>query len=696
MKKGKFIFKATLISSQGDDFATRIARLLRLFERFFRSGDVKLYLVDNESRSVALFKRSQESKADKTITIEQLNDFRDLSSGKIIRLSGCFGKSDSQDSGAMESQVPQYGSVIKVKGDLLGLIVFLKSTRKMNKKNRIAFRCFVAIIANMIMQNRNEGPSKANIGAKVVNSVNRYVFIFDSEGKIIFANNHLRTKTGYKIGDLINRNIDDYVKNISTATCDCHFDSIINIPQNNLSLSLIDSSGQLINLTGQIAGCNLENRECFLGIFAEVESVARELERFSRFFGDSPVIGAINTLPDHRFVSINKAFLNISGYRSEELIGKSWQEMDLLVNFDTVSEKVHEILKTGLITNIEVQLKAKDGTINDVLLSGEKIYCYGKMMLLVVMIDITSQKRSLNLYYEQTKRLNSIIEGTRLGTWEWNIQTGETKFNERWAGMLGYTIDELEPVSIETWLLLVHPEDIINAQVLLQQHFNGELEFYDVEVRAKAKDGSWIWIHDRGKVIEYDKSGHPLMMYGTHSDITKKKEFEFRINELSIRDPLTNIYNRRYIYERLEQDLKRFQRHNSVFALAILDIDRFKDINDRHGHLAGDHIIKEFTGLIQENLREYDLLGRYGGEEFVIIMYDSDKLEAALIIERILEKVREQAFYYQDSKIRFTFSAGVCDSGEFDSESITNEKMISLADKRLYYAKQLGRDRIVT
>lgn len=686
MEKGKFLIKATLISSQSDDIKTKLSKLLNLFARFIKAEDTSLYLV-NENQDQALpFNLGSGANSGPTITREWIETFKNLANGATVCVD-----LDKEVQGPAH-----HATIIKTNNRLMGLLLFRMPEGRISKKNRKAIRCFGTICANLINQERSGASHRANIGAKVVNSVDRYVFIFDQAGKIIFANTHLRMKTGYGLEDLVNRNVDDFLKNISSASCDNHYESLIGVPETNLSLSLVGTDSEMINLTGQLARCNLENKECYLAIFSEVESLSKELARFTRLFRNNPVIGTINTLPDHRFINVNSAFLKTTGYQIGELIGKSWMELGLIANYEQVKTVIHEIESKGLIENVEVQLRSKDGTISEVLLCAEVVYCFGERLLLVVMIDITSQRGIQNLYYEQTRRLNSIIEGTRLGTWEWNIQTGETKFNERWAAMLGYTIAELEPVSIETWLLLVHPEDIINAQVLLQQHFNGELEFYDVEVRAKAKDGSWVWIHDRGKVIEYDKNGRPLMMYGTHSDITKKKDFEFRINELSIRDPLTNIYNRRYVYERLEQDLKRFARHRSVFALAILDIDRFKDINDRHGHLAGDQIIKEFTELIQDNLREYDILGRYGGEEFVVIMYDSDKAEAALIIERILEKVRNSTFSYHDAIIRFTFSAGVCDSSEFDVEAITNERLIGLADKRLYYAKQLGRDRIVT
>lgn len=117
----------------------------------------------------------------------------------------------------------------------------------------------------------------------------------------------------------------------------------------------------------------------------------------------------------------------------------------------------------------------------------------------------------------------SVLEGTRIGTWQWNVQTGATVFNERWAEMLGYSLAELAPVDINTWLAHAHPTDLVISGKLLERHFSGELPFYDCKCRMKHKQGHWIWVHDRGRVVSWTEDGKPLMMYGTHADITEQK-----------------------------------------------------------------------------------------------------------------------------------------------------------------------------
>lgn len=123
----------------------------------------------------------------------------------------------------------------------------------------------------------------------------------------------------------------------------------------------------------------------------------------------------------------------------------------------------------------------------------------------------------------------SVVEGTQIGTWQWNVQTGETIFNERWAEILGYQLAELQPVSIQTWLDHAHPDDLSESGRLLTEHFSGTAPFYDFKCRMRHKQGHFVWVHDRGRVISWTEDGSPLMMYGTHADITEQHHNELAL-----------------------------------------------------------------------------------------------------------------------------------------------------------------------
>ena len=124
---------------------------------------------------------------------------------------------------------------------------------------------------------------------------------------------------------------------------------------------------------------------------------------------------------------------------------------------------------------------------------------------------------------EERTHSQNIIEGTEAGTWDWDLLTDELVLNERWAEIIGYTLKELQPITLNTWAQNLHPDDLEKTQLLIQQHFSGALPYYDAEFRQQHKDGSWRWVNARGKIIEWSEAGLPLRMSGTHLDITERK-----------------------------------------------------------------------------------------------------------------------------------------------------------------------------
>ncbi|MDT0690686.1 PAS domain S-box protein [Salegentibacter sp. F188] len=153
-------------------------------------------------------------------------------------------------------------------------------------------------------------------------------------------------------------------------------------------------------------------------------------------------------------------------------------------------------------------------------------------LLLIGFTDVTKFQNNYPLMQE-LKRYEHIIEGTNIGTWEWNVQTGEANFNEQWANVLGYTLEEIQPTTPETWQKFAHPEDMEKCNYLFKEHFAGINDFYESECRMKNKAGEWIWVLDKGKVVSWTEDGKPEWMTGFHEEITQRKK-EFERNRLFI------------------------------------------------------------------------------------------------------------------------------------------------------------------
>lgn len=308
--------------------------------------------------------------------------------------------------------------------------------------------------------------------------------------------------------------------------------------------------------------------------------------------------------------------------------------------------------------------------------------------------DLTARLAKAELH---EKQLELVIRSTGVGIWDWHIPSGEVQFNERWANIVGYTLAELAPLNIHTWLKLAHPDDLAESNRQLQRHWQGETDYYLCETRMRHKNGHWVWVYDTGQLIERDANGQPLRMIGTHLDISQNKRLvaelqdaNARLTELSYHDALTGIANRRALEERLQAECQAARRSGLPLSLLMIDVDCFKPYNDHYGHLAGDAVLVQLARLIANALpRQTDFVARFGGEELVALLPYTDSQGASVVAEQILQRVRNQHIQHEFSPVApmLTVSIGIA-TGDLQPDTLLDH-----ADRALYTAKNGGRDR---
>ena len=301
--------------------------------------------------------------------------------------------------------------------------------------------------------------------------------------------------------------------------------------------------------------------------------------------------------------------------------------------------------------------------------------------------DVTEHKLAQDALALSNERWKLAVEGTGDGVWDWDMTTGEVMYSRRFREMFGYSEQEF-PSRIEAWSSRIHPEDVQGAFAMIDSAACSREPASD-EYRFLCQDGSWKWVRVRGVIVAYSDQGMPTRMTGTITDISEKREADERVWYQANFDTLTGLPNRRLFRDRLGQEIKKAHRSAHSLALMFLDLDRFKEVNDLHGHDAGDLLLVEAAKRLIQCVRATDTVARLGGDEFTVILTElADLSHVEDVAEKILNNLAKPFFLNQQT---------VCISGSvgitlFEADASTVEQLISNADQAMYAAKHAGRN----
>lgn len=230
-----------------------------------------------------------------------------------------------------------------------------------------------------------------------------------------------------------------------------------------------------------------------------------------------------------KLLAVSNLWLSKTGYTREEVLGRKSSDFLAAPSRELSTTVVMpSLFSNGYCDNVPYQMVTKSGQVLDVLMSAvvEHDVSGQGVRALKVLEDVTLRRQAERILHEERARLANIVEGTNFGTWEWNVPTGEVLFNERWAAMLGYSLAQLQPLSIGTWRQKCHSADLAKASIALEAHFCGQTDHYEAEIRMHHRSGGWVWVLARGRLMQRTDDGKPKRMYGTHEDITSRKKQE--------------------------------------------------------------------------------------------------------------------------------------------------------------------------
>ncbi len=311
----------------------------------------------------------------------------------------------------------------------------------------------------------------------------------------------------------------------------------------------------------------------------------------------------------------------------------------------------------------------------------------GRPYFLSVAHNLSRQLAQQQDLEDREKQLWFALNEATDGLWDWEVATGKLYFSPQLKRMLGYGPDEMAPV-LDTWKLNVHPDDVADVLGVLSEHMQGKRARFDVIYRLRNRNGHYLWVHDRGRVCAFGPDGEPARVVGMVQDISDRKQLELQLQELASFDPLTGLPNRREANAFLDTQAQFCRRMDLPLGIAFLDIDHFKQINDLHGHLTGDQVLRQVGVVIKNTVRGSDMVCRWGGEEFLILAPNT----ALQDMHRVAEKVRQAVVDATPGlPMSITLSAGVSAA---QGRAIDIRALISEADSALYKAKSEGRNRV--
>lgn len=419
-------------------------------------------------------------------------------------------------------------------------------------------------------------------------------------------------------------------------------------------------------------------------------AIRKNNELLCSFVRHSPIFAYIKvvTPTESRILKASENFLDLLGIPGSELEGKSMAEIFPAEFAAKITADDWAVVSSGKVLQVDEDFNSRRYTTFKFPISQD-----GRNLLAGYILDITDRHEMEKALRESEQRYRLLANYANDVIWTTNLEGQLTYVSPAVFPMRGFTPEEAMGQPLEQ---AVCP----GSRATMQEEF-GNL-FAEIktgrwpparyfEIEQPRKDGTTVWTEGTARVM-YDAAGQPVGLVGVTRDITERKRLQKELRQQAITDDLTGISNRRHFIGLAQGELKRAVRSNRPLALALIDIDHFKHINDTHGHMAGDQVLEVFTKICQKTIRETDLFARFGGDEFVVLLPETNREQAHEIVERVRLALAAARIDLGGQSAPITLSAGIA------SLANTRESLDALlvqADQALYKAKEKGRNLVI-
>ncbi len=420
------------------------------------------------------------------------------------------------------------------------------------------------------------------------------------------------------------------------------------------------------------------------------EARQRAAERFRVAFGNAPIGMALVT-PEGHWIDVNPALCDLLGYSEEELLRLSVTDVTHPDDrATTLNRRQRRLAGHVFPSRIEKRYVRADGGIVRVAVSSTVVRdSSGRPLYSVSQIeDVTERVRAQEALAEAEERFRRAFDDAPIGMAIVGLDGRWLRVNARLCEITGYDEDEL---LARRFVDVTHPEDVDKNAENIDNLSAGRVRSIRIEKRYVRPSGEIVWVNISSSLI-VDADGKPLHLVSQIEDVTERRRADARLQEMADHDPLTGLLNRRRFEEERARAVGRLGRHGGEAALCLVDLDRFKEVNDTFGHKTGDDVLIAVASALKSRLRATDVVARLGGDEFAVLLLDVDAERAESVADELVSAVRGLRITSGPHELSVTASAGLVLFGS--GRAVGDEEALVAVDRALYRAKHEGRDRI--